>query len=111
MNPTAKISIARDFSKEPAGRYPEDGPNNGERFRLEYLVPQLAKVARLSIELDGTEGYGSSFLEEAFGGLVREHGFTADELRERIELISEEDEAIPLEIWDYIDTALNKKAK
>lgn len=27
------------------------------------------------VDLDGTSGYGSSFLDEAFGGLVRTDGF------------------------------------
>ncbi|MCC7080421.1 MAG: STAS-like domain-containing protein [Burkholderiales bacterium] len=109
MKATTTINVAQDFSKEPAGRYPEDGPNNGQRFRLEKLVSGLSEAQKLVIELDGTEGYGSSFLEEAFGGLVRDHGFTPQTLRERLVLVSKGDDTIPLEIWDYVDTALVKK--
>jgi hypothetical protein len=35
---------------------------------------------RLTVDLDGAVGYASSFLEEAFGGLVRERGFSSQEV-------------------------------
>lgn len=63
------ISVAKDFSNHPAGRTPEDGPNSGERFRNDFVAPGLSKGA-VHIILDA-EGYGSSFLEETFGGLIR----------------------------------------
>lgn len=77
------INIARDFSRAPAGRFISDGPNSGERFRDQFLVPALRAGKNLILELDGTRGYGSSFLEEAFGGL-RRAGFAARELLARI---------------------------
>jgi len=69
------INIAADFSKFPGGRFLTDGKYSGERFREEFLVPALKAHEKIEVELDGTLGYGSSFLEEAFGGLVRDHGF------------------------------------
>lgn len=79
------ISIAKDFSAFPAGRVEQDGPNNGERFRKEILVPALKAAERansiLVIQLDGLKSCGSSFLESAFGGLVRYDGYTAKKLR------------------------------
>jgi hypothetical protein len=78
-----KIRIA-DHAVAPGGRYVADGNFSGEWFRNEVLVPALRETSKLGetldIELDGTAGYGSSFLEEAFGGLVRECGFTASQL-------------------------------
>lgn len=65
------ITIAEDFSENPAGRFRTDGPFSGEYFREDFLVPKLKDADELVIVLDGTRGYGSSFLEEAFGGLVR----------------------------------------
>lgn len=69
------ISIARDYSKTPAGRYPSDGPFNGQRFRDAILIPALTQAGttgdRVVVVLDGALGYSSSFLEEVFGGLVR----------------------------------------
>jgi hypothetical protein len=40
------------------------------------------------VVLDGTRGYLSSFLEEAFGGLVRERGFRKTELDRLLEIRS-----------------------
>ena len=100
------ITIAKQYSREPAGRFLADGPHSGERFREDYLVPALKQYDTVTIDLDGTEGYGSSFLEEAFGGLVRLRGFKAADLHKRLVLISNEDESIPIEIWDYIDSGV-----
>jgi hypothetical protein len=99
------IKIANDFYDAPTGRFPADGPYNGERFRNEYLIPALKKDGRILIDLDGTDGYGSSFLEESFGGLVRQCGYSSEELHERLQLKSEEDESFIEEIWQYIDEA------
>lgn len=64
-----------EFVAAPGGRFRSDGPNSGEAFRDDVLAPCLdqaiATGQRLVVELDGTPGYPSSFLEETFGGLVR----------------------------------------
>ena len=54
--------------------------------------------------MDGAKGYGSSFLEEAFGGLVRCCGFEPNLLKERL-VIKTEDSLLSTEIWDYIEEA------
>jgi hypothetical protein len=99
-----KVSVAADFSRFPAGRYRSDGPAPGEAFRDDHLVPALKKNARVVVLLDGTLGYGSSFLEEAFGGLVRRCNFSAKDLHQRLVLESR-DRTLIAEIWQYIDTA------
>lgn len=65
------INVARDFTRFPAGRYKSLGKGSGEEFRDKFLVPALKAGHHTVIELDGTTGYPPSFLEEAFGGLVR----------------------------------------
>lgn len=80
------IVVARDFSRYPGGRYKQDGDFSGEAFREDVLVDAL-RAARAShghvfVDIDGAAGYPSSFLEEAFGGLVRERHFTAKELND-----------------------------
>lgn len=90
-----KISIAEDFSKYPAGRFPEDGPYNGTAFREEVLAPrlnELSETERLEVTLDGVAGVGSSFLEESFGGLVRS-GISKQLLLERL-IVSADDDAL-----------------
>jgi hypothetical protein len=69
------ISIANDFNPYPHGRTKEDGPFSGAKFRDEHLVPAVQKAieqhAQVVIDLDGLKTLGSSFSEEAFGGLIR----------------------------------------
>jgi hypothetical protein len=83
------IAIAKDFSRTPGPRFARLGPHSGEAFRQ-----QLEKALKESgsdivqVVLDGTEGYGSSFLEEAFGGLVRAGGFSPSEISRRVQIIA-----------------------
>jgi hypothetical protein len=87
-----RISIADDFSKYPGPRYERDGADSGEKFRKTVLIPALreakARTAVLTVVLDNVAGYGSSFLEEAFGGLIRS-GFTPEELRRHLNIVAE----------------------
>jgi hypothetical protein len=101
MNATIKIiDIGKDFSRYPAGRYETDGPFSGELFRSRFLVPALDNKKQITIELDGTAGYGSSFLEEAFGGLVR-LGYSSKQIKAVI-LLHSEDPSLIEEIEEYI---------
>lgn len=105
----ASVNIAKDFSRYPAGRYKSDGPFPGELCRKKLLVPALSQdQGSVIVELDGTRGYGSSFLEEAFGGLVREEGF--DELTLRIKMrLESSDPTLVEEIWGYINDAQQER--
>jgi len=81
-----EINIARDFSKTPFGRFVTDSPYSAERFRKEFLVPAF-KSANDTVSVDFTGialGIGSSFLEEAFGGLVRREGIEKTSLKKRL---------------------------
>lgn len=98
------INIARDFSETPAGRSYADGPDSGERFKNEYLEPALRECELVTVEIDGTLGYSSSFLEEAFGGTVRELGLTWAEATRRIRIVGEES-SFKTEIEQYIAQA------
>lgn len=97
------ISVARDFSKAPAGRFVTDGPFPGETFRDQILVPAFKECQTVVVDLNGTAGYGSSFLEEAFGGLVR-RGHSEEELQRRMKLESERQSYVE-RIWAYIHKA------
>lgn len=103
MSKTAKISIAEDFSPSPAGRFRTDGPFPGEAFRDDLLLPKLKENDELLVVLDGTSGFGSSFLEEAFGGLVRK-GFKESELRSKLRFESSRP-SYESRIWNYIHLA------
>lgn len=91
---TVTLSIAEQFSRYPVGRVQADSDNNGTRFREKFLVPalrELSETDRLEISFDGLEGAGSSFLEEAFGGLIRIEGMSASFLNRHLILSSTED--------------------
>lgn len=102
------INIAEDFSRFPGARYPDEGDFSGEEFRKKILVPKLKeallKGLRLKIILDGSAGYSTAFLEEAFGGLVREDEFSQEQL-EIIDYVSDEDPTYIDDIKAYIEDA------
>lgn len=101
------ISIAKDFSVYPGGRTPDDGPYSGQEFRDQFLIPSLESREHVIVDFDGTRGYGSSFLEEAFGGLVR-CGYSRDDIVELISFSSSR-ESIIEEVQRYIDAAQARK--
>lgn len=99
------IVVARDFSRSPAGRTVDDGPNSGERFREELLWPALKNgTDHVEVDLRGALTFGSSFLDEAFGGLVRKYRYSPKLLRQRLEILSDLDLYVA-KIWSYVDDA------
>lgn len=86
------INIGIDFSRTPGGRLISDGPDSGQLFRERKLVPALQKALetgeRVIVILDGPRGYLSSFLEEAFGGLVRFGLFNQNQLKKSLEIVA-----------------------
>ena len=69
------LVVSTNFSPTPGPRKILEGKFSGEEFRESCLEPKLKeaieKNTKLLIDLDGTAGFGTSFLEEAFGGLIR----------------------------------------
>ena len=111
-----KLDIATEFSPYPAGRYyPQDGEHTGDRFRDKFLLPKLNEVmkerGRLVVVLDGVRTFGSSFLEEAFGGLVRKKMFTAQDLKKFLKFEYSKKSLVMYEdaIWEYIARAKPEK--
>lgn len=105
-----KDIYVKKFSPFPGPRKESIGPNSGERFRDEVLYKELTENPGITLRviLDGTAGYGSSFLGEAFGGLVR-LGVPAKTMHELVEnLISNEDPSLIEEIRDYVEEALEE---
>lgn len=100
-----KISIARDFTRTPGARYYADGPFSGQEFREKILEKAFNNTENSEIEVDlsGTDGYPTSFLEEAFGGLVRKHGLIA--VKSRMTFICNDDPFIIPEIEEYMNAA------
>jgi phosphomannomutase len=102
------IDIAKDFTDEPGARNYSDGPFSGEEFFEKILKPKYLeakeKNLKLKIILDGTEGYASSFLNEAFIRLGTE--FMPDEVWSNLILVSNE---IPKYIKKVKESIYEKK--
>lgn len=101
------IKLAEQFSRYPAGRLIKDGPFSGELFRTKFLEPPLRRQEALVVDMDGARGYGSSFLEEAFGGLVR-GGISKNVIKDKVR-IKAENGSLRAEILEYIDNATPEK--
>lgn len=107
MSEAFRISIASEFATNPGARYPSDGPKSGEEFRRSLLQARFFEAReagkKLVVDLDGTEGYATSFLEEAFGGLAREYPIA--QVQETLDFISEDEPGLIAEIRGYIADA------
>jgi hypothetical protein len=108
-----KIRIATDFSRIPGARFQEEGDFSGQQFRQEILLPKLKKAIKnkekLEINLDGTAGLGTSFLEESFGGLIRVDKLKYRMVIDTLVFISNDDPEYIDEIKNYLREAYEKE--
>jgi hypothetical protein len=102
----AKLSVARDFSRHPGPRYILQGKWSGEQFR-KLIVEYLNKYDKILIDLDGTSGIGSSFLDEAFGGLIRSENYKYGDLLNRLKFKSELDRSYINDIKNALREAVH----
>lgn len=98
------VNVAKDFTRFPSGRFKKNGDTSGEAFRERFLEPALKAGDQITVELDGTIGYGSSFLEEAFGGLIRSLSLSPSYVYSKLHLVST-DPALLEEVRGYINDA------
>lgn len=112
-----QIDVAKQFSPYPSGRFPTDGTFNGQRFREEILLPalksaQTAADSKVLVDIDGVRSFGSSFLEEAFAGLIRNGAFSREELKSLLEIVCTKPHLAFFKdsIVSYIDDAVPEQA-
>lgn len=105
MTRSVKIDLARQFSPEPFGRYPSHGPASGERFRKEFLERALLAGDDVIVDIDGVTGLSSSFLDEAFAGLVRQRVVTLEQFRARVHIKSDTDPSYIDDVLEYVSEA------
>ncbi|MDA8002309.1 MAG: STAS-like domain-containing protein [Alphaproteobacteria bacterium] len=111
MNDAYVLNVADEFSPRPFGRYRSDGERSAEEFREKHLIPAMSQHEHVTVDLSGTNYYGSSFLEETFGGLVRAIrtrkvlDITEDDLNARLKIVHEKLPSIEEEAKQYIQEA------
>lgn len=101
-----KIIKVSEFSRYPTGRYKKHSNSSGEEFRDDYLLPALNEFNSVTIVLDDTEGYGSSFLDEAFAQIPKNSKISLLDLKSRVKFISENDPSLITEINDNINSLM-----
>jgi len=98
------VKISKDFSPTPGARYKTDGKFSGEEFYNNILKDKFRNSIDqgniLIIDLDGTYGFATSFLSEAFYRLATDFG--PDNVWANIKLISTEEPYLIDEIKEYI---------
>lgn len=101
------LIIAKEFTPAPGARNVDEGAYSGEEFLTQLLRPRFEKAIQedftILIDLDNTEGYATSFLEEAFGGLARIYG--SQKVLDHLEFKSEDEPLLIDEIKMYIQEA------
>ena len=87
------ISVFSDFSEFPGLRHCAISENSEEEFYHNVLNKAFKEAydnkTKLTINLDNTAGYASSFLDEAFGNLIFD--FTLENVKKTVEIISEQE--------------------
>jgi hypothetical protein len=110
------ISIAKDFSRWPGARYPEETDYCGEDFRRRILYPKFCEARsrgeKLEVNFDGLYGLSSAFLDEAFAGLIIDEHESYEDVKKYISVTGENVMLIDLELNMYLDEAkeLQRKA-
>lgn len=91
------INVGNDFTMRPMGRYSTDGNSSGEAFYTNHLIPKLKALMeynkqnpndrqKLVIDFGTVKMCGGSWIEEAFGGAIRNSDIRPVELFDLIEV-------------------------
>lgn len=91
--PREIILNVKDFSTSPGPRYVKQGEASGELFYHQKLNPTFVQIVnsdkKIIVNLDGVDGYMSSFLDEAFGNLIFDFGM--EMIKDKVSFISTEE--------------------
>ena len=93
MEPNKNELIIAEFSEYPGPRYCSQGDSSGESFYFSELNTAFASAIRenkkLIVSLDGTAGYASSFLDQAFGNLI--YDFSLEVVKKNLVIVSKQE--------------------
>ena len=88
------IDIGKEFAINPRGVRHEDSDVSAQRFREEFLEPIFTSPEKYSRPVkivlhNAVGGFGASFLDEAFGELVRKKLITPANFDDTFELVAD----------------------
>lgn len=105
------LSIANSFTRTPGHRSRADGDFSGEEFLEDVLLPAFRSAwenkEKLCVDLDGTSGYATSFLEASFGGLARQ--YPIQDVLSVLEFRSDDEPYLIEEVNGYIQHARDEE--
>lgn len=99
------FKMAEKYTDSPGARYKSQGEHSGEEFRETVLLPLFNEYygkSKIIIDIDGLNGYPSSFFEESFGGLARTEGITPKMVLDTFEIICNDDPVFKDDVISYI---------
>jgi len=97
------IDVGRDFAPTPGGRYRRQSKWSGEEFRETFLEPPLREGKTVVVDLDSAVGFSTSFLEEAFGGVIRKFG---PDIKGRMLIVANARPRRKRQAMEYVDRAI-----
>lgn len=101
------ISVSKDFSRTPGAGKRSEGSFSGQEFLETHLAPAFERALKNSCELvvnlDGTIGYGTAFLEQAFGGLARKYPELT--VLDTLKILSDEEPYLVDDVTTYVREA------
>ena len=99
-----QIKIKDDFTFTPGARDYDDGKESGQEFYEKLLKGKFQEAldlgVKLKVDLDGVEGYPSSFLSESFGLLGNE--FQGEIVWKNLIIVSNEVPKYIRKIQEYV---------
>lgn len=110
-----EIYVATQYTRTPDVRFESQARGkSGEGFREKLLIPKLmeciGKQEELYVFFDGCRGAGVSFLEEAFGGLIR-RGIAYEDIKRWLRVRWNSNPRKVLQIEGFIKKANDDKEK
>lgn len=99
------IDVALEFSPAPMGRTRRQGRFSGEAFREDLLKPALRISDIVVVDLDGTSGLSTGFLDEGIAGIVRDGTIVEPEFWRRVKIISTRDPLVINDIRVLVSSA------
>lgn len=96
-----KIEIAKEFSEYLLCRTRADGEYSAEAFVFDLVLPKFKDNKKVELNFQGTKGYSSAFLEEAFSLLVYALDMNYNLFTHKFDIITD-DTFLISEIEEYV---------